>query len=81
MDVEQIRTVASTYSQHTGLKLSTLGAYAVNDGKFFSRLERGGDCRSRTFKKVMAFFAETWPADLEWPSDIPRPTTEKKEAA
>lgn len=70
---EQIKDLAHAHAAHTGLKMSTLGAYAANDGKFFKHLDEGRECRRRTREKVANWFAQNWPEDLEWPSDIPRP--------
>lgn len=80
MERTQLLSLANAYSAHTALKLTTLGAYAVNDGKFFARLEDGGECMPRTAKKVMRWFSEVWPEDLAWPRDIPRPAKSKAAA-
>ncbi len=69
----EITSLAESYATHRGLKLSTLGIYVANDGKFFARLAEGFDCRTKTAAKVGRWFSENWPADLEWPQDIPRP--------
>lgn len=42
-------------------------------------LRRG--CTVRTFDRVLTWFNQHWPGDLEWPRDIPRPPKSKKEAA
>ncbi|MGK8234011.1 hypothetical protein ACLGGT_07485 [Roseovarius sp. MS2] len=81
MNSEQIQALASSYSSHTGLKVSTLGVYAVNDGKFFLRLIGGYDCRTKTAQKVAEWFSDNWPTDLEWPRDIPRPSAKQEDAA
>lgn len=81
MTIEQIRSLADAYSAHTGLKKTTLGVYAVNDGKFFGRLKDGYDCRTKTARKVSEWFSANWPEDLEWPRSIPRPTPSKENAA
>ncbi|MDT8856467.1 hypothetical protein RNZ50_15845 [Paracoccaceae bacterium Fryx2] len=80
MTTQNILSVAQAYAHHSGLKLSTVGAYAVNDGKFFVRLLGGGGCTLKTAARVMAWFSDNWPSDLEWPRDIPRPKP-RKEAA
>lgn len=75
-----ILRIAEVYARHRGVKLSTVGFWTVNDGKFFPRIDRGGDCRTRTAERVLAWFSAHWPADLEWPADIPRPAR-REEAA
>ena len=81
MTIEQIKTLADAYSSHTGLKETTLGVYAVNDGKFFGRLKDGYDCRTKTARKVVDWFDRNWPDDLEWPPSMPRPSEEEESAA
>ena len=81
MDESSIVKLAEAYSAHCNLKLSTLGVYAANDGKLFSRLNEGGSCTLNTATKILAYFDTHWPTDLKWPEAlIPRPS-KKKEAA
>lgn len=79
-EIELIQ-VAEAYTAHTGRKMSTVGRYAANDGKFFQRLQDGMGCTLRTARAVTQWFSDNWPADLEWPRAIPRPPRAKKEAA
>ncbi len=81
MNTSDIVKQAEAYCAHTGKTLSTVGSYAVRDGKFFLRLGNGGGCTLRTAKRVIEWFSDNWPTDLEWPREIPRPTPNKKEAA
>jgi hypothetical protein len=37
--------------------------------------------RKFMFHDVLRLFSALWPADLEWPADIPRPSKAKGEAA
>lgn len=80
MNSQTIINLATLYALHTGRRLSTLGAYVVNDGKFFDRLAAGGSCTMKTAEKVVRYFDSRWPDDLAWPHDIPR-LQKSKEAA
>ncbi|MFD2172605.1 hypothetical protein, partial [Rhodobacter lacus] len=77
MQPKDLMTRADRYTGHVGIKLSTVGAYCANDGKFFRRLSDGSDCRTKMAQKVSTWFSENWSADLEWPRDIPRPPKNK----
>lgn len=81
MNTETLVTLAETYAEHRGLALSTVSTYAATDGKFFPELKKGASCTLRRAHRVLSWFGANWPADLEWPRDIPRPTKGKKEAA
>ena len=80
MQATDLLTLANAMIRHHNWSLSTVAIYAANDGKFFRRIEDGGGCTLRTAQRVLTWFHENWPEDLEWPRTIPRPTP-KKEAA
>ncbi len=77
MIIEQIIRLAEAYAAHQRLSLSTVSSYAANDGKLFPRMKNGAGCTVRRAVKLVEWFDQNWAADLEWPSDIPRPSTEK----
>lgn len=82
MNTDSLINLATVYAHHVGQRLSTVGAYAVNDGKFFERLSAGRSCTFKTAEKAVRYFDAVWPADLDWPRDIPRPRkSSTKEAA
>ncbi|MCW1934090.1 hypothetical protein [Pararhodobacter zhoushanensis] len=71
-------TLATTMAVHHGVTHYAISMRALAKGDFFSKLIAGGDCRTATAGRLMAWFDENWPADLEWPCDIPRPQPRKK---
>lgn len=66
-------TLSDAYAGHLGLSHWRVSYLARGDGQFFQRLRSGAGCTVRTQQKVLTWFADNWPADLDWPSDIPRP--------
>lgn len=74
-------TLAETMATHGGVTHFAISMRALGKGDFFKKLIAGGDCRTATAARVLAWFSENWPADLEWPRDIPRPPKSKKEKA
>lgn len=73
MDTRTLVNLAQAYAAHLGLALSTVATYAANDGKYFRRLDEGAGCTIAKATRIVAWFSENWPDDLEWPADIPRP--------
>ena len=73
-------TLVDTLAKHQGVTHFAISMRALGKGDFFKKLKDGGDCRTRTAAKVMAFFDANWPSDLEWPRTIPRPTPNKEAA-
>lgn len=73
---------------HRNLATSTVSRLVTGSGDTLNRLERrdeNGDpvhriSTDRAARSLRAL-SELWPADLEWPRDIPRPPKGKKEAA
>lgn len=81
MDKRHLIRLGEAYARHRGLELSTVSTYAAGDGKWLVRLKGPASCTLRKAAAVIQWFSERWPADLEWPNDIPRPDKSKKEAA
>lgn len=73
--------LAQAMQAHTKLALATLSNRAVGRANLFSRIQNNKGCTVDTAVTAFRWFSENWPADLEWPRDIPRPPRKKKEAA
>jgi len=48
---------AEAFCASTGMSKARLATIVVNDGKFFDRIEAGGDCTTGTLEKFQAHFA------------------------
>ena len=77
MFTEHLLHLAKLHASKSGLALSTLATYAANDGGLFGRLKRGRDVTSRRAERIIQWFSDNWPVDLDWPADIPRPDPAK----
>ena len=73
MSTEHLLRLGGIYADATGKTISTVGRLAANHGAFFSRLEAGHDITSRRAARILQWFSDRWPLDLDWPADIPRP--------
>lgn len=51
--IDEIRS----YCAARGISTATFGSYAVKDGKFFERIEKGGQCLPRTVEQVRSYMA------------------------
>ncbi len=76
-----LTALCDTFAAHANLSHWRVSYLARGDGQFFDRLRRGKTCTIKTAASVLDWFNQNWPADLEWPRDIPRPPKSKKEAA
>lgn len=75
MNTESLIKLARILARHRGLKLTTISTYAANDGKLLTRLQGGASITIRRHDNILQWFSDDWPSDLEWPPDIPRPTS------
>ena len=74
--------LSEALAAHQGVTHFAISMRVMGKGDFFKGLMRpGADCRTRTADRVLSWFSENWPSDLEWPRHIPRPQKSKKEAA
>ena len=73
---ETLVTLALHYSRWRGVSLWRVGHLAANRGSFFVDLRDGRrHCQTNTYTRVLQWFSDNWPTDLEWPSQAPRPET------
>lgn len=66
--------LAEALAQHWAMTTEAISARALGKGNFFKRLAEGGDCRTATAERVLDWFDFSWPADLDWACDLPRPS-------
>lgn len=76
-----IRQIAS----HRNLATSTVSRLVTGSGDTLKRLERRDESGAPVHRistdrasRAMRALSDLWPADLEWPQDIPRPQSRKK---
>ena len=74
MDEKSLVDLAQLFAGARGITLWRVGFLAAGDGKFFARLQAGRTCTLRVARGVVQYLSDHWPAGLEWPDDIPRPT-------
>ena len=55
---EHLIAESARYCAARGISLSRLAKLAVNDGKFFRRIEAGGDFGIRTYDRFMAYLRD-----------------------
>jgi len=76
----QLLDVVERYSTATGSTLPTIGKEIMNDTQFFRRLNDGKSCTLDTATRVLRWLSERWPANVEWPRDVVRPSAERSAA-
>lgn len=72
--------LCDAYALHANVSHWRVSFLVRGDGQFFKRLKEGKGCTVKTASAALQWFSDNWPADLEWPRDIPRPS-KKREAA
>jgi len=71
----QLRVLAHTYCLATSTKPDALSGkvFTQANRKLFPRLLAGAGCTASNAERASRWFAENWPADVAWPSDVPAP--------
>lgn len=73
-----IVALAEAYAHARQISLKSVSLYAAKRGNFLTELKEGK--RTITLKRrdaILQWFSDNWPADLVWPTDIPRPSRSK----
>lgn len=71
--LRQFKQLSAAFCAHTGKASSTLSRLLFNDGGRINDLTVGSDVGVRRLEAAVRDLSHMWPADLAWPSDIPRP--------
>lgn len=61
-EISRLLADIDAYCAERGIRPSTFGRLAANDGKFYDRLKGGGDCLQRTIARVRRYMRENPPA-------------------
>jgi len=78
--MNSILELMQCYADHRGIALSTLGRLAVGSSTVGDRIA-AGRATINTVRRVTQWLSDHWPADLDWPTDIPRPPQNPTEEA
>lgn len=80
---KQVFALCEAYGQHMGVTHWAISMRILGKGDFFHRLDQRsrtgkiGRMEVGTYERVLDWFSDNWPTDLEWPEDIPRPSVAK----
>lgn len=81
-DIAKLISLADTYRHHVGIARSTCSLRAANNGALFGLLAEGRcGLTLRRRDTIIQWFADNWPTDLSWPTDVPRPAATGERAA
>jgi hypothetical protein len=80
MDTRHLISLVDRLSAHIGRSEMTIAKRAGVHTRLVLRLRAGGGCNVGSFTKIMAWLDENWPSDLEWPTDVPRPSLKDRKS-
>jgi hypothetical protein len=80
MDTQHIITLVDLLSAHIGRSDMTIAKRAGVHTRVVLRLRDGKGCTVESFTKLIGWLDKAWPADLEWPEDVPRPSRRSNRA-
>jgi hypothetical protein len=80
--ITHILRLSETLMAFEGITHWTMSFRLFGKGdKLFRLMEKNADLSTRSAERAMERLDESWPDDLEWPSDIPRPSSPIGKAA
>ncbi len=69
----QIKHLVEAFAAAHGIAASYSSRILTGSGGTLNRISGGMSLTSRRAAKIVQGASNNWPADLAWPSDIPRP--------
>jgi hypothetical protein len=70
-EIRHLLILIDAYKANTGLPDTTVSSRVFCDGKKITALRAGADLTTGRFNAAVKWFAENWPANARWPSDVP----------
>lgn len=71
--------LAQTLATYEAVTHFAISMRIFGKGDFFhGMIAKNRDCRTQTAERVMTWFDKNWPADLEWPKHVARPSAAAK---
>lgn len=74
---QQLVDLALALAEHDGVTHWAVSMRFCGKGDFFKRRMDGSDLHTRNADRCFQWFSDNWPMDLEWPPNIPRPTSSR----
>lgn len=73
MSMQHLFRIIDLYRDKSGLSEGTISTRVFNHGARIEQMRKGSSPRISTLDAALGWFSTHWPADLDWPADIPRP--------
>lgn len=75
--------LAKALTESTDWTHSRISNRVVGGGTFFSRITDTPQAgfTDKTYGLFLIWFDKNWPADLDWPDEVPRPDKSQEDAA
>lgn len=70
---EQILHLAAIYGQALSLERTTVSWRLFQDTNKLDAIASGRDLYLGRYERAMRYFADSWPPNVDWPSEIVRP--------
>ncbi|HEV2557386.1 MAG TPA: hypothetical protein VGU45_02045 [Microvirga sp.] len=80
LTVDHLLMLVTPFCRARRISEARLSTLLFNDGKRIDLLRRGGDITSRRLVSAFHWFSNNWPAEAQWPTQVPRPVLEPEAA-
>lgn len=80
-DITALATLTRQFALHKNWSVNTASLRASGKGTFIADLVDGRvGLTIKRRDRIIDWYDKNWPADLEWPRDIPRPSAKRRAA-
>jgi hypothetical protein len=78
---QNLYDLSTAYARHRQIRLASLSTYAGCQAQFFVKIARDKpvDFKISTYDRLVQWFSQNWPDDLQWPVGLERPRPLKHE--
>ena len=71
--ITDLLSLIDAYCKARGVSEARASTLIFNGGARVAQIRTGSDIGVRRAHEAMQWLSDNWPADLDWPADIPRP--------
>lgn len=78
LQINYILRLVALLEQHHDVSHWALSYRLTGRGDQFDKLRKGSDILSGRAERLLLDIEKSWPVDLEWPSDVPKPSKARR---
>jgi len=70
---EKLSKLTDAYCEARGVSVATVSGIIFKNSRTLPRVKSGGDLKTRSYQRAVAWLSDNWPHNAAWPDGIARP--------